>query len=221
LDAGNHHTYLANWHSAERNYASDCGSERNTLAHRPVGGATWTAITTAEGGNRWNGLAFGNGVFVIVGDAGRTATSANGTSWTSSAVVSGAEFQSVAFASFANKFVAVGNAGGIYTSDNGSTWVKNPFTGIQANLLTIACGTTTCVTSGSINGGVGSVVSSIKPDGTPITDLLSSWRETGFSSNPQRNKSIVQVGSNWGVVGEFGSLVTSADGFNWTAIAPR
>jgi hypothetical protein len=193
-----------------------------TLATSTDGGTTWTAGTGSPSTSAWNGLAFGNNVFVAVGPGGKSITSNDGVTWVTSPDVVGAEFQAITFSSFASKFVAVGNEGKIFTSANGVSWTSSTHNyNVQTNLLTVECNTTICVSSGSVYS-IGAIASSIGADPTAVISTdLSQWRTKGFSVSPQINKAIAQINSKWAVVGEFGSLITSTDGLNWARIPPR
>jgi hypothetical protein len=67
-----------------------------------------------------NADAYGNGVFVAVGDQGTILTSATGTSWAKRNSGTTLKLNTVIFAE--GNFVAVGEAGVILTSTNGITW---------------------------------------------------------------------------------------------------
>ena len=99
-------------------------------------GFTWS--TTNVLGSGWNGITFGNGLYVAVGNAGSITYSSNLSSWTSatSNVSSSTAIRSVAYSN--GIFVAVGDSGVIRTSTNAVTWATrtNPLTA-PANLSSV------------------------------------------------------------------------------------
>lgn len=78
-------------------------------------GETWTDIMSE--GDRMEGVAFGNGVFVAIGPT-RCSWSENGTSW----LPCGANSQNAFRISFANGEFVVFGGNGISTSVDGATW---------------------------------------------------------------------------------------------------
>src|SRR5580704_9104121 len=84
--------------------ALECGAD--ALDH-------WHWRNPLPSGNTLNGVAFGNGTFVTVGNVGALLTSTNGTNWTVSDPL-GPTLRRVIFAS--GKFVAVGDSGTVVTS---------------------------------------------------------------------------------------------------------
>lgn len=85
----------------------------------------WTVQTTAFGGAWVHGVAYGNGVWVAVGDEGLVATSPDGTSWTTRTTPLGGTFGDLYLykVTFANgTFVAVGEEGMLGTSSDGINW---------------------------------------------------------------------------------------------------
>lgn len=92
-------------------------------------GTTWTARTSGVG-QALNSVAYGNGLFVAVGDAGVILTSPDGTNWTTRAganAMTTYNFLSVAYGN--GRWIATTSAavstnagGGLYTSTDGITW---------------------------------------------------------------------------------------------------
>lgn len=94
-------------------------SDRGDALNRGDGSFTTPASAIA---GRVNGLCYGNGLFVAVGDAGVLATSPDGVTWTSRTSGFGASnIQHVAYDAVLG-FVAVGAGGKISTSTNGTSW---------------------------------------------------------------------------------------------------
>jgi hypothetical protein len=79
----------------------------------------WTIVPSGTT-NTLRSVAYGNGMYVVTGDAGTILTSTNGTDWLPAASgITNALFE-VCYAT--NTFVAVGSAGAILTSTNGALW---------------------------------------------------------------------------------------------------
>ena len=104
-----------------------CGNGRFVaVGHRNSTGMTsvstdgikWTEPSL--NGNRLGRVAFGNGVFVAVGDGGRVATSTDGQVWTDITLGS-ANRQMIAFS---NGVFVTTEAGGFQTSPDGKTWTR-------------------------------------------------------------------------------------------------
>src|SRR5208283_3427962 len=101
------------------------------------------ALTWTQGGNGlknsgMDGVAFGNGLFVMVDDGGGIATSTDGSNWTPQAGTA-TELNGVAW--YGGTYVAVGNVettdGAVYTSPLATRWTPvDP--GVAENLLAIA-----------------------------------------------------------------------------------
>jgi len=76
-------------------------------------GTTWTARTSGTS-NILNGVTYGNGTFVAVGDNGTILTSPDGASWTPRTSGTSNWLFGVTYGN--NTFVAVGDRGAILTS---------------------------------------------------------------------------------------------------------
>jgi len=84
------------------------------------------------GSNSWNGIAYGNGKYVAVGDSGYTAYSTDGVNWTQKQIVNFTSLNKIAFGN--GKFVAVGKGteigstntyyGNIIYSSDGINWER-------------------------------------------------------------------------------------------------
>lgn len=75
-----------------------------------------------EGTGKWHGIAFGNGIFVAVGDKGLVASSNDGFVWTEPVSVNGigSNFVGVTFGN--GKFIALADNGYYTTSEDGVVW---------------------------------------------------------------------------------------------------
>jgi len=76
-------------------------------------GTTWTQRTSGTG-NELEGVAYGNGRFVVVGEGGTILTSPDGVNWAAQASGTGNNLEAVTYAN--GRFVAVGWFGTILTS---------------------------------------------------------------------------------------------------------
>jgi hypothetical protein len=85
---------------------------------------TWRDVDTGSSTQRFiNSVAYGAGLFVVVGEGGFIATSPNGTTWTTRTSAQSVQINHVIYAG--GKFVAVGGnttANSIQTSTDGITW---------------------------------------------------------------------------------------------------
>ena len=131
--------------------------DSGTTGYRSVdNGTTWTDVTLPSGGT-YNGVTFGNNIFVAVAEtASSTAVVARsvdrGASWSSIDITS-VGLYGVTFGN--NIFVAVGDNGKIVRStDNGSSWtaVTSP-TSLNLNAVGFADGTSTFAAVGD-NGTI-------------------------------------------------------------------
>jgi hypothetical protein len=91
-------------------------------------GATWTGVT-AYPSITWNGVAFGNSLYVAVGydasNVGAVMTSPDAITWTQQTIVNAPKFTDIQFAD--GKFIAVGlhnasTSNGVRSSTDGITW---------------------------------------------------------------------------------------------------
>jgi hypothetical protein len=92
---------------------------KNGTVYRSVDGITWTSHSTG-GLKTCNSMAFGNGVFVAVGDDGYISTSTNGTIWGTAFMAGTSKWKSVIYSD--GKFVVVGEDGYISSSNDGMSW---------------------------------------------------------------------------------------------------
>lgn len=92
---------------------------KNGTVYRLVDGITWTSRSTGEL-RTCNSMAFGNGVFVVVGDDGYISTSTNGTIWGTAFMTGTSKWKSVTYSD--GKFVVVGEDGYISSSNDGMSW---------------------------------------------------------------------------------------------------
>lgn len=98
-----------------------------------------TASIVTAGTNRWQGVAYGNGVYVAVGNNGYTSYSFDGSTWSTPTTVGSQSWYSVTFGN--GKFVAVGNQGYTATTEDGVTWTTPAkVTGLSNRLQSVRYG---------------------------------------------------------------------------------
>lgn len=108
------------------------------------------------GTKTWRSIAYGNGIYVVVGLDGYTAYSTDGENWTRKTV--GTEsWYAIAFGN--GKFVAVGKSRKITTTTDGKTWttVKQVGTSAVGNWLAITYADGKFITSSSKGYGAISI----------------------------------------------------------------
>lgn len=160
-------------------------------------GISWISRNT--GNSNWlSGIAYGNGTFVAVGDHGSISTSPDGTVWTPRTSGTTWWIKSVMYLNGA--FVAVGDEGLILTSPDGMIWTKRG-SGTSVALWGAAYGNGIYVAAGE-----DIVLSS--PDGI-------NWA-CRVSNIQNRIYDVAYGNETFTVVGNYGYILTSQDGVNWT-----
>jgi len=178
---------------------------------RVAGWASWavaaaTLLTLAcggsdEGGVQLNGVAFGNGIFITVGETNTAFVNA-GPGWVPFVTGVGS-LNEVAFAPVQNLFVAVGDGGAIVTSVDGTGWTQQVApTGFNLHDVTAGAGSIVAVGDG------GTVLSST--DGVTWTQRNSGTEAALFGVGFGQDVFLA--------VGAGGTVVDSTDnGTTWTA----
>ncbi len=158
---------------------------------------TWRWRNPLPQGNDLQNLAFANGLFFAMGEAGTLITSSNGLDWSAQFVDSSQKFHGVSWG--AGIYVALGTAGAIFTSSNAKDWswrASGPLGGLSA----VAYGAGLFVAVGPF----GAILTS--PDGATWTVRNNSgpwFRGIGF------NNGLFVATADFGVY-------TSRDGIQWT-----
>ncbi len=96
-------------------------------------GRTWTTVGNM-GYNNIQGIAFGAGKFVEVGDSGYIGTSTNGVDWTPLIMGTQTHFTCIRYMN--SEFIATARSGKIFRSQNGTSWSEIP-TNITTDILDI------------------------------------------------------------------------------------
>jgi hypothetical protein len=165
-------------------------------------GANWTIVesTSTTPPTLWFSVAFGNGVFVTIGEYGEVATSTDGVTWTSQTNLPGRP-QALSILYAGGQFVVVGNNFAAVSTD-GTTWTTGLLTDDDYwNNLTYGNGTYVAVSNASNNSFATS------------SDGLN-WTAQSFGSGrwfglTYANSEFIAVGLN--------GAATSPDGQSWTA----
>jgi hypothetical protein len=101
-----------------------CGS---TYVYSSTNGNTWSTRTAASSPTSWHKVAFGNGIFVLVGDGGHINTSTDGATWTNRTSTSGTtqNIRSVAYNASAEYpwMAGLQNGSAIFSTD-GINWIS-------------------------------------------------------------------------------------------------
>jgi len=165
----------------------------------PGGGEAGTTWTLRNLGNPLYAVAYGNGLFVAVGDDGAILTSRDGVNWT--ARTSGTSNWLSGVAHGNGLFVAVGDRGTILTSRDGVNWTART-SGTSNWLSGVAHGNGLFVAVGK----GGAILTS--RDGVNWTRRASP-KSNWLSGVAHGNGRFVAVGGG-------GTILTSRDGVNWT-----
>lgn len=195
-------------------HLAGCGGDSNSTAPGTPGGstptltgpgATWTAVTAPSGTSSWRGVAYGNNIWVAVGNGFR-ASSTSGTLWTSVAVPSGYYFQSAV--AFANGVFIAPSQLGVSTSANGTAWT-NQTLGAAQNLTSLAFG-----------NGIWVMVDDRFLNTDVLAFMVSTTNGAGWSqaltSIPYAQPTSVAFGNSVFVTVGYGGLVAkSANGTTW------
>lgn len=161
-----------------------------------------TASIVTVGSKRWQGVAYGNGVYVAVGNDGYVAYSSDGSTWSTPTQVGTQSWYSITFAN--GKFVAVGNTGYTTTTTDGVTWT----TPVQVSGLTQRLQ--------SVRYGNG-VFLAVGYDGKSTTSTDgATWTTPVTIYGNDKFMSVVFNGSEFIAIANFGRSYSSSNGQAWT-----
>jgi probable HAF family extracellular repeat protein len=163
---------------------------------------TWHTRTVPTQGVDLNGCAFGNGLFVVVGNGGTILTSPDGVSWTARSSGTTKHLYGIAYGN--GRFVAGGGSTKAYTSLDGETWNEHGLALFTLKDISYGNGTFVAV------GTSGDIYSS--PDGETWTEQDSG---TGRNLNgiAYGNGLFVAAGENFAADS---IICRSPDGDIWT-----
>lgn len=179
----------------------------------------WSTREPGWAGQTGQAIAYGNGVFVAVGNSGRLSTSTDGLTWTTrNANMGTTKINCIAYGDGA--FIAGGQRFDSTTarlgiSTDGITWTTRgitfPSAGPDAlaatfgNGLFLVCGFRT-------DTGAGNWLARSADKGVTWTSRLDGWGLTSSSSV----FTIAFGNNNFVAAGQGGMMASSADGYNWT-----
>ena len=165
-------------------------------------GASAGLTGTKGGGFALGGVAYGNGLFVAVGNdsggPGAVVTSFDGTNWTRRSAGTSKYLTGVAFGG--GQFVALGSNGSLLTSTNGIAWTDNTIGPGTFHDITYGAGQFVAV------GAAGKILTS--PDGTTWT--------TRTSNTASGLNAVSYGGGQFLAVGDGGTVLSSEDAQTWT-----
>ena len=94
-------------------------------------GTNWNESKTDVNNEYFSNIAYGNGLYVLIGSSGGLLTSTDGMNWTKGTVI---KDRAGAIAYGNNTFMEVGTDGKIYTSTNGKDWVEKKEWAVEGNI---------------------------------------------------------------------------------------
>ena len=211
--------------SVDTGYSSTSGSSNNTGGGSTGGtltglGYTWEAGTSGTT-NDFRSLAFGNSIWVAVGNGagvGVIGKSTDGKTWalTSENDTSYYDLINVAFGN--NTFVALSGTNGILTSSDGVNWAR-----AAVNATTTSGGSPLPqnLTAAVYGNGLWVAVDNMfyTDDGFGIwksTDNGASWNVEFLSGGYAQPTAMAYGNGLYVIVGYGGLMLTSPDGTNWT-----
>jgi hypothetical protein len=182
------------------------GLGQTNLAIASAGGTNFTVGQTVKlvGGTKSiHDVAFGNDLFVAVGDDALIQTSPDGKDWTYRRVEFGQDLNGVTFGN--GRFVAVGLHGLIMWSYDGKDWHKST-NKVLYSIKTVAYGNGMFVLVGPY-GLIGT-----SPDG-------STWSYR-YSGTTNHLNGVAFGQGHWIAAGQNNTILTSSDGMKWTKLTP-
>jgi hypothetical protein len=169
------------------------------VVRRTLLGAFSERNAFSGGSGAFLGSAWGNGLHVLVGAAGRVTRSTDSFNWTTTTATS-TTWNAVTFGN--GTFVIGGTNGNMMTTPDATTFtLRSPGAGVVTNALTFGNG---LFVAGGNNG-----VIYTSQDGITWTS-----RTSGFGSTPIRG--LTFGGGLFVAVGDTGIISTSPDGITWT-----
>lgn len=203
--------------------------------------ANWREVTSPS--DHWfNGMAYGNGIFVTVGDFGTILTSPDGVAWTERTSGCTNHLNGVGFGN--GTFLALGTLGTILTSTDGITWVDRSlaisdelFSAAYGNGLYVVVGASGAILTSSggpnwiwfdrslaIPNWLYSIVydsstTFLFVDAGSGGKILTSANGTNWfsrTSGTSQHLLGVTYGDRFVAVGERGTILTSSNGTDWT-----
>lgn len=183
----------------------------------------WRWVNPSPAGVAWRSVAYGNGVYVVVGDDATIATSPDGVAWTLRRMsTAGMDLVAIAFAD--GRFVAVGNgtpssdkAALIMTSTDGFGWTIDEASAgaVSAKLSDVAYGNGVWVAIGTSTGTLTSRVFVSADARTWVSQVVTTLGLP--SAVTEGGGRFIAYGAGRFVVFSGGKCFTSTDGVTWVA----
>lgn len=176
-------------------------------------GTTWTLRTT-PGTTIWNGIAYGNGLWVAVGNSGAVMTSPDGTTWTARAAAHVNHLSDVVYASglwlAVNSQMTVVGSPIVRSVDPTVGWVYQPLALSRANFTCVAFGDGVLVALAT-----NSLTYGVSTDGITWTPyVLPNTSRRAWTSITYGGGQFVAVSDDTSAGSQ---VMTSPDGITWTA----
>ena len=169
---------------------------------RGIASVSGTTVTMQGTTNDLEDIHYGNGMFMIVGDAGTILTSRDGITWTTQTSGVATNLYDSMYISSISLHIVVGAGGVILTSPDAITWTART-SGVATDLWGLETNTTGSIIVACGAGGV----------------ILTSTNGITWTS---RTSGVIATlnDATWGaskfvVVGASGTVLTSADGITW------
>lgn len=181
---------------------------------------SWTPITSGHISNNLNAAIYTLSKFIVVGDAGTVSTSADLSTWTTSALTGTPQLN--ALASNGSRVVVVGNAGTIAYSSDGITWLSATVpANLSANLYGVSyssSGTWLAVgASGTLLTSSDGITWTAQTSGVQ-TDLMSAaYRPATTITTTVPTAATNTTAAAYVAVGKGGVVLHSTDAVTWTA----
>ena len=161
----------------------------------------WTTVTSNFGATNIKSIAYGNGVWVAVGDSGQLRTSTDTVTWATRTSNFGTT--NINHVAYNNIWVAVGNTGQLQTSTNATTWNTQTSNFGTTNINRVAYGNSIWVAVGDS----GQLRTS--------TDTIT-WSTQTSNFGTTNIRSVAYNNGVWVAVGDSGQIRTSINAIDWT-----
>jgi photosystem II stability/assembly factor-like uncharacterized protein len=173
-------------------------------------GVTWTAREGNFLESNIYAIAYGNGLWIAGGSAGKIATSPDGVTWTQRASSFGASvILSLTYAPSGSTWVAVGGSGKLATSIDGLGWVQRS-SSFGTTFINTVFSTENIIIAAGFEGKLATSIS-----GTSWIQRSSSFVTStihDITVNPQKTRFVA--------VGDAGKVANSTNGTTWTQAFP-
>lgn len=181
-------------------------AQANTSPSSPANADSWITVPSVPASNDWRGSTFSGSLFVLVGDQGEGAYSADGANWSPASGLSGGVLEGVAYGN--SKFVAADRGNGVFWSTNGISWNQQSIGG--DNFYGVAYGLGLFVVVGENSGATG-CSSYYSADAV-------NWSGNGNIMPGGRFTSVTFGGGKFVAVDSQGRVAYTSDGSTWSIV---